>query len=182
MGELAAVEPNLDDVLPHVAALTAAYNDPANAQMLGHTALLVQSDVMDHYESLLGQGAHPFLLYCDGEFFGDGDIRGIRDGSAEFAFMIASPSAQGKGLGTRFALMIHAYGFQHLSIIRMYASIVPTNVASRRVFEKLGYTLDASIPAREYADDEGDIVMSISGDAFQHRHSSAIANLRIAMR
>lgn len=181
-GELMALEPRLDEVAHHVSVLAAAYNDPHNAPLLGHASQISESEVLDHYESLASQGAHAFLLFCDGVLAGDGDVRGIDGGAAEFAFMIAAPAAQGKGLGTRFATMIHAFAFQQLSISRMYASIVPTNSASRRVFEKLGYVLDASTEGRAFADDIGDITMMIDRTTFEQRNADAIAQIRIGIR
>lgn len=180
-GELCALEPRLDEVVEHVSVLATAYNDPHNAPLLGHEAKISESEVLDHYESLLGQGAHPFLLYRDGQLAGDGDVRGIGDGAAEFAFLIAAQAAQGQGLGTKFATMIHVFAFAHLPIERMYASIIPANAASRRVFEKLGYEVDSSAAAREYAD-SGDVTMSIDRTTFERIHAQAIAEIRIAMR
>lgn len=180
-GDLMAYEPRLDEVIEHVRVLVAAYNDPHNAPMLGHTKLLAESDVVDHYESLFEQGAHPFLLFADGALAGDGDIRGISGGAGEFAFMIAAPAAQGKGLGTRFATMLHAFAFTHLPLDRLYASIVPSNTASRRVFEKLGYTVDESAAGRDYADD-GDVAMVIESGAFSRHHAAAMVQIRIAIR
>jgi RimJ/RimL family protein N-acetyltransferase len=180
-GELMAYEPRLDEVAVHARVLAAAYNDPHNASLLGHTQELSESDVLDHYASLLGQKAHPFLLFADGSLAGDGDIRGIADGAGEFAFLIAAPSAQGKGLGTRFATMLHAFAFTHLALERIYASIVPANTASRRVFDKLGYIVDDSAVARAHADD-GDVAMVIDKATFERQHAAAMALIRIAVR
>jgi RimJ/RimL family protein N-acetyltransferase len=139
---------------------------------------LAEADVIDHYESLYAQGARAFLLFRAGALAGDGDVRGITRGRGEFAFLIASPDAQGKGLGTRFATMIHAIAFAQ-GLERMYASVVPENVASRRVFEKLGYTEDRSPTAREYGD-VGDIILAIDRSTFLGRHD--LADIRIAVR
>jgi RimJ/RimL family protein N-acetyltransferase len=128
------------------------------------------------------EGARQFLLFLDGKLAGDADLRGIAVGTAEFAFMIGARDQQGKGLGTKFALMIHAFAFQWLGLRRVYASIVPHNVASRRVFEKLGYTLDDGAEARGYADEPGDIVMGIDRTAFERAHAAAIAQLRMEDR
>lgn len=179
--ELAACEPHLAEVDEHLATLARAYNDPHNAPLLGHTQELTRADVREHYASLFDRGAHPFLLFADGALAGDGDIRGIADGAGEFAFLIAAPAAQGKGLGTRFATMIHAFAFTHLALDRLYASIVPANTASRRVFEKLGYVIDPSPTARDYADD-GDVVMVIDKPTFTRQHAAAMAQIRVAMR
>jgi RimJ/RimL family protein N-acetyltransferase len=130
---------------------------------------------------VLRSGAHPVLLFRDGALAGDGDLRGLAGGAAEFAFLIAAPSAQGRGLGTRFATMIHAYAFARLELERIYASVIPANVASRRVFEKLGYAADDSDAARAFGD-EGDTVLRIDRDEFLRRHAAAVAHIQIAMR
>lgn len=180
-GELRAIEPFLDEVVHHAPALTAAYNDPRNATLLGHTTLLAEPDVLEHYETLFRDGAHPFLLLRQGALAGDGDLRDLAGGAAEFAFLVASPDAQGRGLGTRFATMIHALAFTRLGLERIYASVVPENVASRRVFEKLGYLEDDSVEARERADD-GDLVLSIDRATFLARHAAAISEIAIRPR
>lgn len=176
---LVAIEPTPDEVARHAPALAIAYNHPANAVLMGHTEELSEEDIVEHYATMEAEGAHQFLLFRDDVFVGDADLRGIEAGSAEFAFMIAAPAAQGKGLGTRFALMIHAFGFLHLGLDRIYASVVPENVASRRVFEKLGYTADDSPAARAYADEPGDVTLVIDRATFENRHAHALAQLRI---
>jgi RimJ/RimL family protein N-acetyltransferase len=180
-GDLLAVEPYLDEVLAHAPALVAAYNDPRNAPLLGHTALMIEPDVIEHYEQLYKQAAHPFLLFRNGALAGDGDIRGVAGGIAEFAFLIASPDAQGQGLGTRFATMVHTFAFARLALARMYAAVVPNNVASRRVFEKLGYREDHSDTARSFAD-PNDVTLSIDRETFEQRNAAAVAEIRIAAR
>lgn len=181
-GELSALEPTPDEVIRHAETLAAAYNDPNNAPLLGHTEPMTPDDVIDHYADIAADGARNFLLFSDGAFAGDGDLRHIAGGAAEFAFMIAAVAAQGKGLGTRFATMLHVFGFAGLGLERIYASIVPANVASRRVFEKLGYALDDSAEARGFADEPGDIVMSISRGTFERLHADALAQIRVTDR
>lgn len=180
--ELSALEPSPDEVIRHAEALAAAYNHPNNAPLLGHTEPMTPDEVIDYYADLAADGARNFLFFTGGALAGDGDLRHIGDGAAEFAFMIATVASQGKGLGTRFATMLHVFGFQALGLEKIYASIVPANVASRRVFEKLGYTLDDSVRAREYADEPGDIVMSIARATFEQVHRAAIAEIRITDR
>jgi RimJ/RimL family protein N-acetyltransferase len=182
-GDLSAIEPTLEEARAHVRALAIAYNDPRNAPLLGHTAQLSEAEVIEVYETMMAKGGRPFLLFREDRFYGDGDLRGIRGsgGNAEFAFLIASPDAQGKGLGTKFATMIHALGFARLGLTRIYATVVPQNVASRRVFEKLGYTEDTSPAAREYGD-AGDVVLSVDRATFQAVAARALADIQIAVR
>jgi RimJ/RimL family protein N-acetyltransferase len=177
--DLVAREPSPGEVERHAPALAVAYNHPANASLMGHTQAIAAEEIVEHYADMAARGAHPFLLFCDDVFVGDADLRGIRDGAAEFAFMIAVPSTQGKGLGTRFALMVHAFGFLQLGLDRIYASVIPENVASRRVFEKLGYTADDSPAARASADEPGDVTLVIDRATFEIRNAQALAQLRI---
>lgn len=182
VGRFTAIEPTPAEVEQHAAALAEAYNHPANAALMGHTAPISPEEVAAHYAELAEAGARPFLLLRDGALMGDGDLRGFHDAAAEFAFMIAAPSAQGQGLGTRYALMIAAFGFRACGLARIYASVVPHNTASRRVFEKLGYTLDATEPARRFAEEPDDVVYAIDRATFEARHAAALAQLTISPR
>lgn len=182
VGQLAAIEPTLKEVAARASQLAAGYNEPRNAKLMGHEDPISEFEVVDHYEAMFQEGARMFLLYRDTELVGDGDLRGIRSGTAEFAFMVGAPIEQGKGLGTKFALMIHAFAFRQLELHHVFASIIPENVASRRVFEKLGYIRDDGPVAREYADDPGDIVMAIDRETFDKLHAKQLREITISSR
>jgi len=182
VGHLAAIEPSLDEVTAHAEELAAGYNDPRNAELMGHTEPMSVDEVVDHYDAAIEEGVRSFLLFVDGALVGDGDLRGARGSAAEFAFMIAAPSIQGKGLGTRFAVMLHAFGFAQLGLDRIYASVVPHNVASRRVFEKIGYRLDDGPEARSYADEPGDVTLVLDRATFERIHTVALEQIQISDR
>lgn len=167
--ELTAIVPTADEVARYAPALAAAYNDPFNATLLGNTQPLTEVDVIEHYRSV----AYPFVFLQHGELAGDGDLRGVTSGAAEFAFLIAAPTAQGKGLGTRFAIMVHAFAFTALALDRIYASVIPDNTASRRVFEKLGYVVDET---SDYGDD-GDLVLRVDKRRFLERHARELGEI-----
>ena len=167
-GDLIAVIPI--DVTPYATQLAEAYN--VNAALLGNTQPMTSADVLEHYAAL----EYPFVLLERGVLAGDGDLRGVADGNAELAFMIAAVSAQGKGLGTRFAVMMQAFAFTELGVERIYASVLPENVASRRVFEKLGYVVDAASDCG----DAGDIVYRLDRATFFARHAHDIAAIVIS--
>jgi RimJ/RimL family protein N-acetyltransferase len=175
---LTAFEPTLDEVRAHADELAAGYNEPRNAQLMGHTAALEPHEVIEHYAEMADEGARQFLLFANGALAGDADLRDIDDGAAEFAFMIGAPAAQGKGLGTKFATMIYAFAFEQLQLRTVYASVVPENVASKRVFEKLGCAVDDSAGARAYADEPGDLVLSIDRATFHRVNAAALAHIR----
>jgi RimJ/RimL family protein N-acetyltransferase len=203
VGALAAAEPTADEVATHVAALARGYNDPRNARLMGHDEPFEESEVAEHYRLVYEEGGRAFLLYRDGALIGDADLRNVTtagtsarpspapqavgprsagDGAAEFAFMIAAPTEQGKGLGTKFAVLVHAFAFAQLGLRHVFASIVPENVASRRVFDKLGYVVDASPAARAFAENPSDVVMSIAREAFEREHRASLAAIRITKR
>jgi RimJ/RimL family protein N-acetyltransferase len=182
VGHLAALEPTLKEVAARASQLAAGYNEPRNAKLMGHEEPISEFEVVDHYEAMFQDGARVFLLYRDDQLVGDADLRGLRDGTAEFAFMVAAPTEQGKGLGTKFARMIHAVAFEALGLHHVFASIVPANVASRRVFEKLGYIRDDGPVARAYADDPEDIVMAIDRETFMKLHANALEEIKISTR
>lgn len=181
-GELAALTPTRADLEVHAAALAIAYGDPRNAPLLGQTGSATRDDVLEHYEILAAEAARTFLLYRDGTLVGDADLRGITTDAAEFAFLIADPGTQGKGLGTRFAIMLHAFAFRTLGLATVYAAVVPANRASRRVFEKLGYRVDTSPAARERADEEDDVTLSIGREGFERAFAAELAAITIAAR
>lgn len=173
--ELTAIVPTAGELAAHAAPLAAAYNDPHNAALLGHTSLLTADDVRAHYAALVPPHGYGFLLLRDGALAGDGDLRGIDGGEGEFAFLITDPHAQGKGLGTRFATMVHAFAFGALRLDHVYATVIPANAASLRVFEKLGYVRD---DGTTYGD-EGDIVLRADRDRFLAAHAAALAEIAI---
>lgn len=182
VGWLAACEPTPREVEMHAVALAAGYNEPRNAALMGHTEAIAAAEVVALYAEAGAEGTRSFLLFRDDVLVGDGDLRRVRDGGAELAFMIAAPATQGQGLGTRFAVMIHAFGFAQLGLCQIYASVLPANTASRRVFEKLGHVIDHSPRARAFADEPDDLVMAIDRATFERTHAAALAELRIAER
>jgi RimJ/RimL family protein N-acetyltransferase len=179
LGELVACEPTEAEVAAVAPELAAAYSDPHNAALMGHVELLDADDVVDHYGDLIDEGAHAFLLHHDGALAGDADVREIDDGAAEFAIMVGPRAAQGRGLGTRFAVMLHAFAFRVLGLSRLYVAIVPANAASLRLFDKLGYRPDSSPAARDYADDPDDMTFSVERATFERLQALSLAQIRM---
>jgi RimJ/RimL family protein N-acetyltransferase len=164
---LTAVEPTDAELRRAAADLAAFYNDGHNRLMMGHGAEPhTPADVIAYYEELRIEGGRPFLLYMDGVLVGDADFRNIEDGAGEFAIMIGGRASQGRGLGTRFGLMLHLFGYDVLGFERIYISVIPANAASRRLFEKLGYRIDDSPEARLFIDEETDLTMSLARSVF----------------
>jgi RimJ/RimL family protein N-acetyltransferase len=177
---LRVVEPSPADVRLRAADLAAAYNDVHNRAMMANTITFDRADVVSHYAAMAGEGARQFFLHDHETFVGDADFRNFDRGEGEFAILIAARQEQGKGFGTRFARLLHALAFRALGLERVYVTILPQNVASQRLFRRLGYELDATPAARARVDHELDLSMSITRDAFARTDPDAMRDVRIA--
>ena len=180
---LTAFEPTDDELRRAAPDLAASYNDGHNRVMMGHDGEPhTDADVLAYYDELRGEGGRPFLLYMDGVLMGDADFRNIEDSTGEFAIMIGGRASQGRGLGTRFALMLHLFGYDVLGLERIYITVIPANAASRRLFEKLGYQVDDSPQARELVDEETDVAMSLARSAFDRARIANHTAIRVFER
>jgi ribosomal-protein-alanine N-acetyltransferase len=176
---LAALEPTGEELRRAAPELAAFYNDSHNRAMMAHeTEAYAAADVVAYYQELRAEGGRPFLLFLDGVLMGDADFRNIEEDAGEFAIMIGGRATQGRGLGTRFGLMLHTFGYGVLGLRRIYISVIPANTASRRLFEKLGYEVDDSAEAREFIDEESDVTMSLSRSAFESARQVERAAIR----
>jgi len=171
---LRVFEPTVSEVVAVAPLLAAFYNDSHNSAMLTNTRELTVSEVVETFESLRAAGDRPFLLEQDGELMGDADFRHVEGSEAEFAILVGPRAQQSRGLGTRFAAMMHVAALRVLGFERVYATIIPTNIASRRMLEKLGYQVDRSSRAARFAEAEDDIVMSINPVQFERTHGELL--------
>jgi RimJ/RimL family protein N-acetyltransferase len=87
---------------------------------------------------------------AEGQPVGSADLRpmsGVGGASpfrADLGLWIGLPH-QGHGLGTRAVEELAAYGFQKLGLAKIEASVFVGNLASRRIFEKAGFSLEGTI-------------------------------------
>lgn len=181
-GLLRVFEPTAAEMAAAAPALCAHYNEPYNRSMLDHAEELSEADVLDHLESLQTGAGHPFLLEREGDLVGDGDLRNVDGRVAECAVLVGDRAVQGRGLGTRFGVMIHALAFGPFALERVYCSIIPSNLPSQRLFEKLGYLPDTSPEARAYVDEPTDLTYSLDRARFSQLHGSALADIQLARR
>jgi len=179
---LRAFEPTREGVAEAAPRLAGFYNEPHNRSMLSHEADLSVAEVVAHYRALIADGARAFLLEVDGRLVGDADLRHVERGQAEVAILVGDRAVQGRGLGTRFGVMVHAFAFRALALGRLYASIIPANAPSLRLFEKLGYERDDSPGARRYADEPDDVTLSLAPERFEHLHGALAARVRVGPR
>jgi RimJ/RimL family protein N-acetyltransferase len=150
--------------------------------MLTNTRELTVVEVVETFQSLRAAGDRPFLLEQDGELMGDADFRHVDGAEAEFAILIGHRALQSRGLGTRFAAMMHVAALRVFAFERVYATIIPANIASRRMLEKLGYQVDQSPRAASFAEDEDDIAMSIDRAQIERTHADLLTQAIITAR
>lgn len=183
---LRAIEPTPDELAAAAPALAAFYDDPHNRLMLANTVTLTPAEVIASYEDLRATGGRPFLLFTGDRLVGDGDLRHLDttgdEKSGEIAVLVGDRAVQGRGLGTRFAVMLHAFAFQVLDLTKVYASILPANVASLRLFTRLGYLPDDSPAARAFADEPGDVTLAVTRARFEFDAAAILAGVRLHRR
>jgi len=180
--QLRAFEPTPDEVRAAAARLANYYNDEHNRAMLTHENDMSVEEVIAHYTESQARGDRLFLLEQDGVLIGDADFRHFDAESAEYAVMIGARSLQGRGLGRKFTTMLHAWALRGRGLQRVYVTILPTNRASRRLFEQLGYSPDNSPRARGLIDEESDVTLSIDRSAFEEQHGAMMDDVRFAVR
>ena len=181
-GRLHVFEPTLTEVVAAAPLLAAFYNDSYNSAMLTNTCQLTVAEVVETFQSLRAAGDHPFLLEQDGVLMGDADFRNVDGSEAEFAILIGQRAQQSRGLGTRYAAMMHVAALRVLGLDRVYATVIPTNIASRRMLEKLGYQVDQSPRAVSFAEAEDDVAMSINWGQFEAAHADLLTQTIITAR
>jgi RimJ/RimL family protein N-acetyltransferase len=196
---LLAIEPTGDELAAAAPALAAFYNDPHNRRMLANTITLTPPDVIASYEELRAAGGRPFLLFAGDRLVGDGDLRHLdavevdpdeaarktaakKTKAGEVAILVGERTTQGRGLGTRFAVMLHAFAFRVLELEQIYASILPANAVSLRLFTRLGYLPDASPAARAFADEPDDVTLAVTRARFETATAATLAEVRLHPR
>jgi RimJ/RimL family protein N-acetyltransferase len=179
---LRLVEPTTEEVRAHAATLAECYNEPRNRALLTNEHEFAPEDVVEQFDEMRRDGGRPFLLFSDDAMMGDCDLRHVEGSTAEFAIMVGAREHQARGLGTRFATMLHALAFGRLGMKRVYATVRPENAGSRRMLEKVGYVLDESPEARRFADAEDDVCVSVDAASFARAQGSAIAAVQVRLR
>jgi RimJ/RimL family protein N-acetyltransferase len=176
---LRAREPTRKEIVAAAPRLARFYSDPHNQAMLAQEEDQSAADVVAHYRALAKEGARAFFLEVDGRLVGDADLRSLTRQRAEVAILIGDRSMQGRGLGTRFGIMLHTFAFGTLRLRRTYASIIPANEGSLRLFDKLGYESDNTPVARRFADEPTDRTLSLGADRFHRLHGSSAARVQV---
>jgi RimJ/RimL family protein N-acetyltransferase len=175
---LRAFEPSSAELSQAAPTLADFYNDRYNCTMMSNTVAFKTADVVEHIAELQAKGERPFVLERDGVLVGDADFRHVTASDAEFAILVGRRAEQGKGMGTRFATLLHAFAFFGLGLQRLFVSIIPQNEPSQRLFLRLGYVRDDGSAARRFADEESDQTFSLGRAEFESRFADVLPEMR----
>lgn len=177
-------EPDEEALLAAAPLLSAWYNEPQNRALLTNEHELSPEDVIAHYAAMRAAGDRPFLFTKDAALVGDGDLRGLAayeaGPEAEYALLIGEHGTKGRGLGTRFSLLVLHLAFGPLGRSRVFASVIPKNKGSLRMFEKLGFDVDGTPAGRRYAEHEHDVCLRLEAGEFARLHGAQTASIRVA--
>ena len=104
----------------------------------------------------------------------------LKPGQVGTAWILIPTAAA--ALAIAWAFVMATFAFRRLGLERVYASIIPANAPSLRLFEKLGHRRDDGPTARRHADEADDVTLSLPRDRFDERHGPLAARVRIARR
>ena len=184
-GELTAIEPTLDEIAYHAGDALGRLQRADERRADGpHRADSRRRRDRRPTTRTIAAGMRAFLLFRRRRarrFAGDADLRGLRGGAAEFAFMIATPTAQGKGLGTRFAH--DGPRVRRFTSSRSRASTRRSSRTTRRrgACSRSSATSSTTAPPRASTPTSPATSRSCSiARAFERTHAAVLAEIRIA--
>ncbi len=73
---------------------------------------------------------------------------------AEIGILIGESQYWGQGIGRDAVQLILKYAFEELNLRKLKAVVEHKNIGSRRVFESVGFSLEATLKAEDYFDGE----------------------------
>jgi ribosomal-protein-alanine N-acetyltransferase len=131
--------------------LVRMHRDPSVMALLGGMRSEVETqdflrDAVTHW-SRHGFGLWMFRSRADAQFVGRGGLRNVQVAGrteVELAYALM-PSFWGRGLATEIATSVLARAFELLDFADIVAFTLPTNLASRRVMEKIGFAFERDI-------------------------------------
>lgn len=104
-----------------------------------------RASLREREEKTLAGVLHSFAIINDGAPIGAMRIAPNESGTTgDIGLWIGLPF-QGRGLGTEAVRLVCAIGFETLNLHRLEARVFVGNTASRRIFEKNGFTVEGTL-------------------------------------
>ena len=73
-------------------------------------------------------------------------------GNAEFGILLGDKLVWGKGIGSRVTRFMVEYGFDVLDLRRVFLEVLETNARAKRVYDKLGFTVEGRLRQHQVKD------------------------------
>lgn len=98
-----------------------------------------------HFAEETARGtSHHFAIVDGGRPIGSIGVRPENDFRGDLGLWVATAD-QGRGVGTEAVRLATRFAFERAGLAKLEAGVFVGNVASRRIFEKNGYTLEGTI-------------------------------------
>jgi RimJ/RimL family protein N-acetyltransferase len=138
-----------------VDALFVQKNDPENAALLGgftlgYTHADLERWVVAHASAK--DEALYVIVDADDRALGHVGLYKIdhRIRSAEFAILLGDVASRGRGIGLACTKWALAFGFEELNLHRIYLEVLETNTRARKLYEKLGLSIEGRLRHAQY--------------------------------
>ena len=120
-------------------------NDPAIFHSMGFVPPISLEKTISWWEGNQNNNSRFDAVFetDEGEYAAFGGLTGIDPivRKAEF-YVFANPKMHGRGIGTRATRMLCQYGFEVLQLHKIFLLTNESNVAARKLYEKVGFTLE----------------------------------------
>jgi RimJ/RimL family protein N-acetyltransferase len=130
----------------------------------------------DRYLASRGREVRCAICHANGEAIGVVSLTGIDPvhRHAEMHLFIGPGEARNRGAGTAATLAMLTHAFDDLNLHRVWLTVVASNVAARRVYEKTGFRVEGTIRDGVFKDGRfhDQLLMGLLAEEFRSRKDS----------
>jgi RimJ/RimL family protein N-acetyltransferase/heme-degrading monooxygenase HmoA len=132
---LRPLDPNRD-----ASALHACFSDETTAGFMPFEPMKSVEETRRRLLRMSAPGSPQWVIVRDdGPALGRVTLMSRRQGVAELGFQVV-PAERGRGLARRATCAVTTYALNELGLVRVYGDLDPENQASKRVFDRAGFT------------------------------------------
>lgn len=135
-------------------------NDPALNQYLESRFVTHTMASLAEYVTQQQQSTTSWMFaICDretGEHIGNIKLGAICEyhGSGDVGLIVGAKGWQGKGVATEAIMMVKDFSFYSIGLRKLISGMYSSNIASRRAFEKCGFTVEGELKSHYRFGDE----------------------------
>lgn len=122
-------------------------NHPKVYSSMHYEVPVVMENTIRWFENNVSNDKRTDVVFEEnGEIVAFGGLTGInRETNKAELYVFVNPNAQKAGIGTRATKALCKYGFETLSLEKIFLETNEDNVAARRVYEKCGFVLEGKL-------------------------------------